>query len=129
MLTLPYYHQKSCWSPCFWHANVRDGSIAVGIYTIGISICLITYTIYVLNGGDTSQLWLPFFETGKNYLSNYRVSQQVFDEKFCRNSQIYAKLEISNSFCHQEIVKLKCDLHCLGVNKLTNFSPFVKSDS
>ena len=59
-------HLKSCWSPCFWHDNVRDGSIAVGLYSIGISICIITFTIYLLLGGDTSQLWLPFFETGKS---------------------------------------------------------------
>ena len=62
-------HLKSCWSPCFWHDNVRDGVIAVGVYSIGISICIITYTVYVLNGGDTSQLWLPFFETGM-YIQN-----------------------------------------------------------
>jgi len=58
-------------SPCFWHDNVRDGSIAVGLYSIGISICIITFTIYLLLGGDTSQLWLPFFETDLNSGSLY----------------------------------------------------------
>ena len=57
-------HMKSCWSPCFWHGNVKDGTYAIGVYTITISICIITYIAYMLAGGDTSMLWLPFFETG-----------------------------------------------------------------
>jgi len=56
-------HLKSCWSPCFWHGNVKDGAYAIGGYTITMSICIITYIAYLLAGGDTSMLWLPFFET------------------------------------------------------------------
>ena len=55
-------HLKSCWTPCFWHGNVFDGSIAVAIYSISMSVCIITYTAYCMNGGDSTQLWLPFFE-------------------------------------------------------------------
>jgi hypothetical protein len=55
-------HVKSCWTPCFWHGNVFDGSIAVSIYSLAMSVCVITYTSYVMNGGDSSQLWLPYFE-------------------------------------------------------------------
>ena len=57
-------HLRSCWSPCFWHGNVKDGSYAVGVYTILMSVTIITYIAYLLGGGDTSMLWLPFFETG-----------------------------------------------------------------
>jgi len=53
---------KTCWSPCFWHSNVRSGSYATAVYTIALSFCVIVYTIYLMNGGDSSQVYLPFFE-------------------------------------------------------------------
>ena len=53
----------SCWSPCLWHNNVHEGSMACATYSLLMSICLMTYTVYAMTGGDTSQLWLPFFET------------------------------------------------------------------
>lgn len=56
-------HLKSCWSPCFWYGDVKSGSLAVSVYTLAMSICLLIYTINVMTGGDSSQLWLPFFET------------------------------------------------------------------
>ena len=56
-------HLKSCWTPCFWHGNVADGSIAVAIYTFSMAVCIIMYSINIITGGDASQLWLPFFET------------------------------------------------------------------
>ena len=62
-------HLKSCWTPCFWHNNVLDGSVAVAVYTMSMSVCLITYTSYGISGGDSSQLWLPFFETNMNTTS------------------------------------------------------------
>ncbi len=55
-------HLKSCWTPCFWFGNVYEGSIAVAVYSVSMSILIITYTAYVMAGGDASQLWLPFFE-------------------------------------------------------------------
>lgn len=56
-------HFHSCWSPCFWHNNVRDGSVATAVYTFFMSVCVIAYLVNIMTGGDTSQLWLPFFET------------------------------------------------------------------
>ena len=55
-------HVKTCWSPCFWHSNVRTGSVAVALYTMAMSFCLIVYTAYLMNGGDASQVYLPYFE-------------------------------------------------------------------
>ena len=54
---------NSCWTPCFWHNNVHDGSLAVAIYSFFMSLAVVTYCVYIMTGGDTSQLWLPFFET------------------------------------------------------------------
>merc|ERR1712079_61080 len=54
---------KTCWSPCFWHPTVRSGSYAIAVYTIAMSIIIITYLIDLLNGGDASQFYLPLFET------------------------------------------------------------------
>jgi len=54
---------KTCWSPCFWHSNVRSGSYAVALYTLLLSLCLFTYIAYIMQGGDSSQFYLPLFET------------------------------------------------------------------
>ncbi len=59
-------HLESCWTPCFWQSNVYDGSIAVSFYSIGMSIFIIAYTSYVVNGDDLSQLWLPHFAANLN---------------------------------------------------------------
>jgi len=59
-------HIKTCWSPCFWYSTVRAGSYAVALYTMGLSVCLLTYTAYVMQGGDSSQFYLPLFETDLN---------------------------------------------------------------
>ena len=36
---------KTCGSPCFWHSTVRAGSYAIAVYTIAMSIVIITYLI------------------------------------------------------------------------------------
>jgi hypothetical protein len=54
---------QACWSPCWCHNNVKHGSIAVGVYTIVLCIVSIVYTAWVMNGGQSSDLYSPFFET------------------------------------------------------------------
>ena len=43
---------KTCWSPCFWHSNVRSGSFAIAVYTIAMSVVVITYLI-----GESNIKW------------------------------------------------------------------------
>jgi len=53
----------TCWSPCFYHLNVRDATLAAAFYTAMLSLVVIAHTWYVMAGGDSSQPYLPLFET------------------------------------------------------------------
>ncbi|CAH0402354.1 unnamed protein product [Chilo suppressalis] len=63
---------ESCWSPCIWASNVKTGSKVIAFYTAAMSIILITFIVYQMLGGDSTQLWNPLFE------ADVRGSLQIF---------------------------------------------------
>ncbi|XP_047495120.1 uncharacterized protein LOC125043173 [Penaeus chinensis] len=54
---------KNCWSPWFYYDNVKSGSKACAATTIFFSVFSIIYICYCLDEGDSSQFFLPLFET------------------------------------------------------------------
>lgn len=54
---------KGCWSPWYYYDNVKSGSYASAATSIFFSSFGIIYVSYCLDGGDSSQFFLPLFET------------------------------------------------------------------
>ncbi|KAK7082613.1 hypothetical protein SK128_012361 [Halocaridina rubra] len=54
---------KECWSPWYYYDNVKSGSKACAATTTFFSTFSIIYICYCLDGGDSSQFFLPLFET------------------------------------------------------------------
>lgn len=53
---------ESCWSPCLWTDNLKKGCFAIAFYTGSMSVVLITFIIFNMAGGDSTQLYNPLFE-------------------------------------------------------------------
>lgn len=54
---------KECWSPWYYYDSVKSGSKACAATTIFFSTFSIIYICHCLSGGDSSQFFLPLFET------------------------------------------------------------------
>ncbi|XKL67331.1 hypothetical protein PGB90_002822 [Kerria lacca] len=53
---------RTFWSPCIVFTDLRTACYAVAGYTIAFSMILITMTCYMMLGGDSTELYFPFFE-------------------------------------------------------------------
>lgn len=62
---------NSCWSPCIWTDNLKTSCRVIAFYTVAISIVLMTFIVFDMTGGDSTQLYNPLFE------ADVRLSMQV----------------------------------------------------
>ncbi|XP_066157382.1 uncharacterized protein pasi1 [Euwallacea fornicatus] len=60
-------HLEACWAPCIWIDNLKTGCKAISFYTVALSVVLITFVIFNMTGGDSTQLYNPLFEADIRY--------------------------------------------------------------
>ncbi|CAL8130582.1 unnamed protein product [Orchesella dallaii] len=53
---------ESFWTPFFWYETVTSAIVPIAVYTAAASALFITYTVYVMTGGESSQYYMPYFE-------------------------------------------------------------------
>lgn len=63
---------KRFWSPCIVFTDLRTACGAIAVYTIAAAMSLIMLTKYAMAGGESMQLYSPFFENDvRNSLQFY----------------------------------------------------------
>ncbi|KAL1491932.1 hypothetical protein ABEB36_012450 [Hypothenemus hampei] len=57
----------ACWAPCIWNDNLKTACKAISFYTVALSIVLMTFIVFNMLGGDSTQLYNPLFEADIRY--------------------------------------------------------------
>lgn len=55
-------HLQACWAPCLWTDNLKTACKTISGYTVALSVVLMTFTVFNMLGGDSTQLYNPLFE-------------------------------------------------------------------
>ncbi|CAG9759756.1 unnamed protein product [Ceutorhynchus assimilis] len=58
---------EACWAPFIWNDNLKTGCKAICFYTVALSIVLMTFIVFNMAGGDSTQLYNPLFEADIRY--------------------------------------------------------------
>ncbi|XP_065202415.1 uncharacterized protein pasi1 [Planococcus citri] len=67
------------WSPCLVYTNLNTACYAIAGYTVAASVVLITLTKYMMAGGESTELYFPFFENDvRNSMITYGTIAIVF---------------------------------------------------
>jgi len=62
---------RTFWTPCYYYDDIRTATTTIAFYTAMSSLIAIAYTSYVMRGGESSNYYMPYFET------DIRFSTQV----------------------------------------------------
>ncbi|XP_044256575.1 uncharacterized protein LOC123006273 [Tribolium madens] len=57
----------SCWSPCIWTNDLKTSCKVIAFYTVAMSIVVMTFIVFDMSGGDSTQLYNPLFEADIRY--------------------------------------------------------------
>ncbi|KAF0759281.1 Uncharacterized protein FWK35_00019003 [Aphis craccivora] len=69
---------KTFWTPIVVYPDVKTGCKFVAAYTIAISIFLMALLVHMQNGGESTQMYNPFFEANLRELNYYVVYTLIF---------------------------------------------------
>lgn len=99
----------ACWAPCIWTESLKTGCKAIAFYTVAISVVLMTFVVFNMMGGDSTQLYNPLFEADIRYCK-YFISTFFIISIF--HFSIINWYNFSNASCWRFYAILLCVPYC-----------------